>query len=711
MATIAEKSRTKEIIDRLQGIIDSASPVPLASGKVMVYKDEVKSLLSELESQMTNELKTYHEVNDRKGKILNEAKKEAEKIIYQAEHSASRMRVSRRATNVAPLDFNTLDQDEIDALGNANEIYAASLIYTDEMLTEVTELISDAYHNIRSDYEIVLQVLDEKLNTIANNRAELMNGLQEMETEDRCQQILEIGELLSNELYNERMKQKMASDEYEDGSVQLSLDLQEEQEEKVRLAEEQTYLTAQALAQMTAERDELRATVEMMKREGMGATVRNVKATGAAFTAPFLNQTQTDSLEYPFGNQEEEMDSEYTFENPAETAVSELSFENPPAEENNLSFESAKETEEDEEYEVVYVDEDELEEGEEYEIEYIDEDTDGEWAQDEEYEVVYVDEDELEEGEEYEVEYVEEAVFDERMDSDAADLAAQERDAVANEQTVRSETEAITREIEDDIAKAVAKMVSEKANLGQENPVKDLETEVKQEEIRSEYKNQEDNADKLVKENSGQGENAVSLEEQENATENERENNDKSVTVREEDNEKSVTEEPERIIDEIPTVQPSAKTAKASLTVQGIPKEESASTEEPSEIPTIKEEKEQEEGIPIIPNFSKSERIAVAPSEQIAKMARAVTTDKKYSGLIRRAVERRENEEAAVAVEVAEDTSFDKEIPTITATVKETLSKEKDEKMKDEDIRTDANGQKYVQATMKFDDDFEIMEF
>ena len=84
MATISEKSRTKEIIDRLQGIINSASAVPLAPGKISVYKDEVQSLLTELADQMDNELKTCHEVNDRRGKIISEAKKEAEKIIYQA---------------------------------------------------------------------------------------------------------------------------------------------------------------------------------------------------------------------------------------------------------------------------------------------------------------------------------------------------------------------------------------------------------------------------------------------------------------------------------------------------------------------------------------------------------------------------------------------------------------------------------------------------
>lgn len=327
MATIAEKSRTKEIIDRLQGIIDGASTVPLAPGKISVYKDEIQSLLTELATQMDIELKTYHEVNDRRGKLISEAKKEAEKIIFQAEHSASRMRVSRHTTDVAPLDYDSLDDEERSALGNANEIYGASLIYTDEMLTEVTEMISDAYHNIRSDYEIILQVLEEKLAIINSNREELMAGLQEMDDADRGQQILEIGQLLSSELHMSRMKAKMNPDEYGDGSVQLTLDLQlEQEEEKTRLAEEKAQQTAEALAEMTAERDALAATVEQLKKEN------------------------------------EEYEIVYVTEDELEDG-----------EEYEIEYVDDDESEEDVEYEIVYVTEDELEEGEEYEIEYVDE--------------------------------------------------------------------------------------------------------------------------------------------------------------------------------------------------------------------------------------------------------------------------------------------------------------------------------------------------
>ena len=363
MATIAEKSRTKDIIDRLQSILNTASPVPLASGKVTIYKDEVQSLLTELASQIEIELKTYHEVNDRKGKIINEAKKEAEKIIYEAEHSASRMRVNKRTTNVAPIHYEELSEEERDALSNANEIYGASLIYTDEMLTEVNELIETAYQNIQTDYQNILQDMEQKMNIIAANRAELMDGLQEMDVADRSQQIIEIGHLLSDELYNARMRNYVGSDQYDDGSVQLSMDFQQLQEERARVAEEKAEQAAnQALAaEMKSAQAEAALANMMAERDALALKVSQIQKEKEALS------TAAQAAQNAFAQQPAEADED--------------------------------------EYEVVYVTEDELEEGEEYEIEYVDED---ELEEGEEYEIEYVDEDELEEDEEYEVEYVDE---------------------------------------------------------------------------------------------------------------------------------------------------------------------------------------------------------------------------------------------------------------------------------------------------------------
>ena len=519
MATIAEKSRTKDIIDRLQSILNTASPVPLASGKVTIYKDEVQSLLTELASQIEIELKTYHEVNDRRGKIINEAKKEAEKIIYEAEHSASRMRVNKRTTNVAPIHYEELSEEERDALSNANEIYGASLIYTDEMLTEVNELIETAYQNIQTDYQNILQDMEQKMNIIAANRAELMDGLQEMDVADRSQQIIEIGHLLSDELYNARMRNHVGSDQYDDGSVQLSMDFQQLQEERARVAEEKAEQAANqalaaemksaqaeaALANMMAERDALALKVSQIQKEKEALSTAAQAARNAAAQQP-------------------------------------------------------AEADEDE-YEVVYVTEDELEEGEEYEIEYIDED-------------------ELEEGEEYEVEYVDE-----------------------------------------------------------EAPKEDGE-------YQTEYVDEEDQA------------------------------------------EDEVTEEPE--------------TSHHTEQMQKDSDEKKNQTQTDNE----------EDVLPLIPHFKKSEKITSVPSERIAKMAENVTTDPRYRGLISKAVE----DKAAAAQEAEQNTTTDKKAPVVKKEKTQPKTADTDKatdgnKATDQDVKVDEKGQEYVQATMKFNEDFEIMEF
>ncbi|MBR1866740.1 MAG: hypothetical protein IJ801_09560 [Lachnospiraceae bacterium] len=725
MATIAEKSRTKEIINRLQGIINNASAVPLASGIVTVHKDEVQSLLTELEQQMDIEIKTYHEVNDRKGKIINEAKKEAEKIIYEAEHSASRMRVSKRATNVAPLNYATLNDEERSALGNANEIYGASLIYTDEMLTEVTELVSDVYQNIQSDYRIILEALEEKLGILSHNRQALMQELQEMDEEDRGQQILEIGQLLSNELYNERMKKRMNSDEYDDGSVQLSLDLQEEQvertrqaeeqarqaEEQVRQAEEHAMWATQALQAVTAERDALREAVEKMKQEEV-------------VQMPY-SQSQTPKK--PMFVKMIGEDREFTEEE-------EIDFTDPEEEKTTVGEETGKPDEE--EYEIVYVTEDELEEGEEYEIEYVDED---ELEEDEEYEIEYVDEDELEEGEEYETVYGNEedeaaeiayVDVDEPAEEGQIEIAHADEDAPEEGQIeIAHADEDASEEEETEIAHADEDAFEEgetEIAHADEDASEEEETEIahgdedafEEEETEIAYADEDASEEETTE---------IVYVDKDEAEENEaagiayaEEDKSEKDSVAETmyvDTDQSGEAYELEYIDEgewEEAVQEENQDEAAAASEAHRYDDEAYEGASPAENiqnePTLSCEKEEREdggiGLPVVSNFLQSQKVASAPSEKVAKMARAMTTEKKYSGLIGRAVLERERAEAAVTVE-----KTDFEVMNEHTSDKEEERKKRESKEEDDDIRIDSEGHKYVQASMKFDENFEIMEF
>lgn len=234
-----EQGRTEQILERLMDMIENGASVPLSTGKVMINKEEATFLLRELEELVKTELKMYREVTDRRGKIITEAKKEAEEIVYQAEQNASRIRVTKRMSSIdSAFRMDSLDPMDREALRTANDIYAASLIYTDEMLTEVNDVVAEAYDMIQSQYNRVIDTLAEKARMIEANKAELMSSLHELSAEERYSQILELGQLLSNELYIERMKARG----YEIDKVDVAdqKDRPQETVEEIPIVEKQT---------------------------------------------------------------------------------------------------------------------------------------------------------------------------------------------------------------------------------------------------------------------------------------------------------------------------------------------------------------------------------------------------------------------------------------------------------------------------------------
>ena len=206
-----EEGRTGDIIEKLIDNVENGQGVPLAPGKVMVPREETLMLLKELKSIVEGELKVYRDITDRKGKILTEAKLEAEEIVAEAEKSASRIRVTKRLNSTGTaVNDKSFDAEDAEMLRTANDIYAASVIYTDEMLTEVNDVVERAVSIMNDQYAQVMKTLEEKAHKIEQNKAELMAGLKALTEEDRYAQIMELAQLLSNELYRERMKELAA---------------------------------------------------------------------------------------------------------------------------------------------------------------------------------------------------------------------------------------------------------------------------------------------------------------------------------------------------------------------------------------------------------------------------------------------------------------------------------------------------------------------
>ena len=227
-----QKGRAEILLEGLRTRVQDAPSATLHQEKAVLEREELLKIIDNVTEAVKNELKAYREVNDKRAKILKEAKAEAEEILYQAERTASRIRVTKRRDDEPPaFRSEDLSMDEKESLRTASDIYAASLIYTDEMLTEVDHLVADSYEKIEQEYARMRSTLRQKIEDISENRAELMSNLNSLKASDRYAQILELSELLSLELYKEREK-AMAKEREE--KLQMRLELSESKEAELK---------------------------------------------------------------------------------------------------------------------------------------------------------------------------------------------------------------------------------------------------------------------------------------------------------------------------------------------------------------------------------------------------------------------------------------------------------------------------------------------
>lgn len=231
-----EKGKAKQLLDKMQVLIEDGQNVPFAAGKVLVNKEEMLEMIEDLKKTIDIELKAYHEITDKRGKIIKDANKEAEDIIIEAEESASRIRMSKPNPLYVQRQVKNLNKQDKMALRTANEIYAASIIYTNEMLMEINESVRQAYNMISEETDRVLDSLRQKSDVIEQNKRELMDGLMDMKKQERYADILEISQLLANELYYEKNRfeeeeQNRNPQTEENEMVQWEFDFENKKEE------------------------------------------------------------------------------------------------------------------------------------------------------------------------------------------------------------------------------------------------------------------------------------------------------------------------------------------------------------------------------------------------------------------------------------------------------------------------------------------------
>lgn len=184
-------SRIEQLIEDIYEFVESCRMQPLSTTKVIVPKDELYDLLDELRLRTPDEIKRYQKIISNRDAIIADAEEKAAVILAEAGEKAHSLindhEIMQQAYEQANDMVNkaTAEAERIIAAANedANQIRSGALAYTEDMLSDVEHILTNAYDSSRAKYENLLSALKGNLDIVINNRNELLNNGQEYSAE------------------------------------------------------------------------------------------------------------------------------------------------------------------------------------------------------------------------------------------------------------------------------------------------------------------------------------------------------------------------------------------------------------------------------------------------------------------------------------------------------------------------------------------------
>lgn len=174
-------SRLEEIIEEIENYIGSCKTQPLSSTKIIVNKDEIEELLTELRMKTPEEIKRYQKIINNKDAILADAKAKAKKIIEDAEVHTTELvsehqimqQAYAQANEVVTIATNQAQEILDKATEDANNIRTAAIEYTDDLLGNLEKIISHALETSKTKYDGLIASLQNCQDIVLANREEL----------------------------------------------------------------------------------------------------------------------------------------------------------------------------------------------------------------------------------------------------------------------------------------------------------------------------------------------------------------------------------------------------------------------------------------------------------------------------------------------------------------------------------------------------------
>lgn len=153
----------------------------MSTTKIIVNKDQMDELLRELRMKTPDEIKRYQKIIANKDAILADAQAKADNMIEQAhmhtnelvsEHEIMREAYAQ-ANEVVTAATEQAQQILDNATRDANEIRIGAMQYTDDLLSNVENIIGHTLDSYTTKYDGLVNSLQECFDMVHTNRTDL----------------------------------------------------------------------------------------------------------------------------------------------------------------------------------------------------------------------------------------------------------------------------------------------------------------------------------------------------------------------------------------------------------------------------------------------------------------------------------------------------------------------------------------------------------
>lgn len=159
----------EELIGNLYDLVQDARSMPLSADKCIVERDTVLDMLDEIIAQLPAELKQSRTIVESRNELINQARREAETVIRQAQEQAKQLVTNEN------IYLQAKEQSEkmiVQAQERVNQIRKAGNDYMFETLRRAEETVAEALSDIQSTrmkFRSVTDAQEQRMETAEEN--------------------------------------------------------------------------------------------------------------------------------------------------------------------------------------------------------------------------------------------------------------------------------------------------------------------------------------------------------------------------------------------------------------------------------------------------------------------------------------------------------------------------------------------------------------